>query len=101
MTFQSREEREHQIVILSNSRMTVRAIARSLKVGRNTVRKILEKHQVARGKPHDALPAVPKRTPRPSKLDSYRTRVSRLLEQYEDITSQRVFEILKGEGYEG
>jgi transposase len=101
MTFDSREEREHRVVLLHNERMSVRAIARSLRVGRNTVRKILQRHQVVREQPHSALPAVPERTPRPSKLDSYRTRVKGLLEQYADITSQRVFEILKGEGYEG
>jgi transposase len=101
MTFQSREELNHEVVLLDRDRMSVRAIARALKVGRNTVKKILEKHGEKRVEPHCALPAAAARTPRPSKLDKYRTRVQRLLEEYEDITSQRVFEILKEEGFEG
>ena len=101
MTFESREELEHHVVMLHRDRVSVRAIARSLKMGRPRVNRILEKHGEAREEPHSALPAPLERTPRSSKLDTYRPRVLKLLEQYEGITSQRVFEILKEEGYEG
>lgn len=101
MTFQTCEELEHHVVMLRRDRMSVRAIARALKLGRPRVSRILRKHGVAREEPHSALPAPPGRTPRPSKLDTYHPRVLKLLEQYEDITAQRVFEILKQEGYEG
>lgn len=101
MTFQSREELEHQVVMLHRDRMSVRAIARALRLGRNNVKKILEKHAVARIEPHGALPPRPVRAPRPSKLDRHHARVKQLLEAYEDITAQRVFEILKDEGYDG
>jgi len=101
MTFRSREELEHQVVLLSREGMTARAIARAVQVGRNRVKRILEEKQEAREQPHHALPAAPARAPRPSKLDAYRKRVQQLLVQYEDITSQRIFELLKDEGYEG
>lgn len=101
MTLESREELEHQVVLLAKARMSRRAIARSLKVGRKRVRKILRNHQHARQESPSALPVSPVRARRPSKLDPYSTRVTELLKQYEDITSQRVFEILTSEGYDG
>src|SRR6266545_7924422 len=76
--------------------MSRRAISRALKVGRNTVHDILEAHEAARGAPHLAL-RPPAAVVRPSKLDGFRPRVEQLLETYEDITAQRVFEILRDE----
>lgn len=101
MTVEQHQEREHQVVLLAKGRMSVRAIARSLRIGRNTVKRILARHAETRRGPHSALPKAPMRAKRASKLDAYRGRVASLLSQYEDITSQRVFEILRQEGYDG
>jgi transposase len=85
--------------------MSRRAIARALKISRNTVRKILAKHDAAREKGHKAL-SFPKPRARPSLLDPFRPKVDELLATYPDITAQRVFEILREEkdfqgGYTG
>ena len=101
MTLGSHEELVHQVVLLHRDGMSARAIARSLRMGRNRVKRILAAQQAAREQPHRALPLAPVKPRRASKLDAYRERVKQLLEQYEDITSQRVFEILTSEGFEG
>ena len=101
MTFRSHEEVVHQVVLLHRDGMSARSIARSLRMGRNRVKRILAAQKVMREQPHCALPSARVKPRRSSKLDAYRERVKLLLEQYEDITSQRVFEILKSEGFEG
>jgi len=95
------EKLVHDVVLLAIQGMSRRAISRALKVGRNTVHDILEAHEAARGAPHLAL-RPPAAVVRPSKLDGFRPRVEQLLETYEDITAQRVFEILRDEmGFDG
>ena len=91
----------HDVVQLDKEGMTRRAIARALKISRNTVRQIVTEHERTREQPHTALPAQRSRA-RVSKLDPLRPRVAELLKTYEDITAQRVFEILRDEkGYTG
>jgi len=101
MTLRGHEELVHQVVLRHRDGMSDRSIARSLRMGRNRVKKILAAQKAAREQPHCALPSARVKPRRVSKLDAYRERVKQLLEQYEDITSQRVFEILKSEGFEG
>lgn len=91
----------YKVVQLAKEGMTRRAIARALRVSRNTVKRLLLVHDVVRQKPHSALSA-PKAMARPSKLDPFRARIEAMLLQYPDITSQRVFEKLRDEeGYAG
>lgn len=98
----SREELVHKVVTLSQAKMSRRAIARSLGVSRNTVRSILEAHATGREVEHSVVPSRPARAPRPSKLDPFKVRVAALLEEYPDITAQRVFERLRDEeGFDG
>ncbi len=94
------EKLVHDVVLLAKQGMSRRAISRALKVGRNTVRDILQGHEAARGAPHLALvpPAV---LVRPSKLDSFRPRTDSLLATYPDITAQRVYEELRSAGFDG
>ena len=95
------EKLVHDVVLLAAQGMSRRAISRALKVGRNTVHDILEAHEAARGAPHLTL-RPPAAVVRPSKLDGFRPRVEQLLKTYEDITAQRVFEILRDEmGFDG
>jgi len=84
------------VVQLEKDGMKRRAIARALRISRNTVKAILDEHQRAREEPHTALVVRP-RIPRRSKLDPFRPRIEKLLETYPDITAQRVFEILRDE----
>jgi transposase len=89
------------VVQLDKQGMKWRAIARALKISRNTVREIVTEHRQARDGPHSALP-VPRQWARPSKLDPLRPRVEQLLQTYPNITAQRVFEILhEQESYGG
>jgi transposase len=90
----------HDVVLLHHQKMSRRAIARALHISRNTVGRILAKHNRAREAPHSALP-YPRAVVRPSKLDAYRQQVDGLLKRYPDITAQRVYEELLGKGFEG
>jgi len=97
----TREELEFRVVTLRGQGMSRRAIARVLDVSRNTVRDILESHEQRRKKEHCVLVAPVQNTPRAKLIDTVAPRVSELLAQYPNITAQRVFEILKEEGFGG
>jgi transposase len=99
-TWRNREELEHQIVTLATAGSSRRAITRAMGVSRNTVKRVLAKHRAQRASAHAALVA-PKQAPRPKKIDAFADRVRELFGRYPDITAQRVFEILKGEGFGG
>ena len=99
--WRTREELIHQVVILTKQGMSRRAITRALGVSRNTIRKILRAQEKARDTGHTALPPRPERVPRAAKIDVYRSRVEELRARYPDITAQRVWEILKDEGFTG
>ena len=94
------DPRTHDVVLLKTSGMSVRAIARSLKMGRNTVRDVLADHRQQR---QDGAPLIVPRpaSTRSTKLDSYKDAIHRLLATYADITAQRVFEELRSAGYDG
>lgn len=97
----TRQELVQRAVSLARENVSRRAIAISLGVSRNTIRRILEKHAEERESPHSALPQRNAPTPRPSKLDPYKARVVELLNKYPNITAQRIFEILRDEKFDG
>jgi transposase len=99
-TYSSREELENLVVTRHRAGWSARVLAKDLHISRNTVRKILEKHRQQREDGHD-LVAKKHRTPRASKLDEHVPKIKELLEEYPDITSQRIFEELQDAGYEG
>jgi transposase len=99
--YKDRHELLQQVVTLRRQGLSRRAIARSLQVSRNTVRKLLRDQAQARQEPHTALKPPPQRAPRPKKTDAYRPRIEALLDKYPTITAQRVFEIIGDQGYEG
>lgn len=101
MSWSSREELNHQVVTLARAGLSRRAIGRRLRVSRNTVKKILAEHDIARTEEHTKLPAPKDRAPRSKKIDPFERRVADLLEEYSDITAQRVFEELVAAGFEG
>ena len=88
----------HDVVQLDREGMKWRAIARALKISRNTVSHIVREHGRARQSPHSALPTR-RSYRRPSKLDSFRPQIDELLRIYPDITAQRVFESLRDKGF--
>jgi transposase len=97
--FRNREEIEHAVVVMHHDGWNQRALARYFKMSRNTIRLILKKHQDHREQGHCALPAA--KPVGKSKLDDYLPRMTRLLEDYPDITGQRLFEELRDDGYTG
>lgn len=100
MKWRTREELAHQAVTLAKQGETRRAIARALGVSRNTVRALLDAHEQGRDTEHVAITS-PSRAPRPTKIDAYKPRVAELMARFPNITAQRVFEILKDEGFDG
>lgn len=100
-TWRTREELVVQVVALAKQGQPRRAIARALGVSRNTVRALLDAHEAGREVEHVAITRRPSRAPRASKLDAYKPRVAALMARFPDITAQRVFEILRDEGFGG
>ncbi len=101
VTWRSREELVHQVVTLAADGMARRAIARAVGVSRNTVKAIMDAHVAQRQADHSAIAPKPGRAPRPRMADAFQDRIAELLATYPDITAQRVFEILKDEGFGG
>ena len=99
--WRNREELAHQVALLAKQGEPRRAIARALGVSRNTVRTLLAAHTQDRTVEQDAIPPRPKRAPRAAKIDAWRPRVAELMTRFADITAQRVFEILRVEGFDG
>jgi transposase len=100
-TWHSREELAQQVVTLTTQGVSQRAVGRALGVSRNTVKALLAVHRVQREQPHTALPTRPLRAPRAQKVDAFKARIAELMARFTDITSQRVFEILRSEGFSG
>jgi len=94
------EKRIFDVLELHRQGMKWRAIARALKISRNTVRQIVDEHQRARQSPHSAL-GMSSVLLRPSKLDRFRPEIDELLRLYPDITAQRVFECLREKDFDG
>lgn len=99
--WRNREELAHQVALRAKQGEPRRAIARALGVSRNTVRALLEAHEAGRETEHIAIERRPSRAPRAKKIDACKPRVATLMERFPDITAQRVFEILKDEGFDG
>ena len=101
-TWQTRAELAHQVTLLAAQGQPRRAIARALGVSRNTVRALLVAHAAGRD---DTAPLAivprPTRAPRAAKVDAWKPRIAALMAKYVDITAQRVFEILRAEGFSG
>ena len=72
-------------------RLSIRAIARRLRLHRRTVREALNADR----------PPSPKRTPRASLVDPYRGWLMAKLEQYPELTATRLFRMIREQGYTG
>jgi len=98
LIFRTRKDFEHEVIMRKRDGWTIRALSRAFQISRNTVRRILREHGAQRDSGHDVLP---KRCPKASKLDAFEPKIKGLLEEFPDITGQRVFEELQIEGYLG
>ena len=97
----NREQFENAVVSMHGQGWSIRALQRHFGVGRNTIRRILRKHDCLRDQGHDQLAGKRHIVFRSSKLDPFVPQIKELFEKYPDITGQRVFEHLKDAGYEG
>lgn len=96
----SREELENLLVTMHADGWSKRALSRHFSMSRNTVREILNANKAQRDEGHDLL-SDRKSIPRKSKLDSFLPQIKKLLEEFPDITGERVFEEIKKTGYTG
>jgi len=80
---------------------SLRAIARSLRIARKTVRRVLEQQEQDRieGPRHPQLPQPRQR--RASSLDAYEDSMRELLVRYPEITAVRMLEELRARGFTG
>ncbi|MEE4605960.1 MAG: IS21 family transposase [Desulfobacteraceae bacterium] len=97
----NREQFENAVVTMHVEGWSIRALQRHFGVGRNTIRRILRKHDCLRDQGHDRLAGKRRIVFRSSKLDPFVPQIKELFEKYPDITGQRVFEQLKDAGYGG
>ncbi len=95
----SRADLDNRVVTLAREGVTIRALARRFKVGRNTIRRILGRHGAAREGGHTVTPA--QKTPRSSKLDDFVEKIKKVLGEHPAITGLRLFETLTEGGYDG
>ena len=91
----TREELVCEVVHRRRQGLGRNAIARALKISPNTVSDIIEERDRNREEPHSALPVEPGRAPRATQLDAHKDFIANLMEHFEGITAQRIFEILK------
>jgi transposase len=99
--WRSRAELVHHIVTLARDGLSRRAITRALGISRNTVKSVLAAHTTQRDTEHSAVEAPKGRAPRSKKVDGFEDRIGELMQRYPDIRAQRVFEILRDEGFTG
>jgi transposase len=97
----NRDELEHLVVTMHAQGWTIRTLSRHFHMSRNTVRRILRKNGSQRNHGHDILAEKKRQTPRKSKLDPFLPALKKLIEDYPDITGERMCEELKILGYEG
>ncbi len=98
----SRQQFENAVITMHRDGWSIHALQRHFGVGRNTIRRILRKHNCLREQGHDKLVESKKRSVcRSSKLDPFSPQIKQLFEKHPNITGQRVFEELKDAGYQG
>jgi len=97
LIFRSNEEYEQEIILRFRDGGSIRSIGREFGISRNTVRRILRKHDEKR---ENGEKDLIKKT-FASKLDSFKLIIAKIIEESPDITGQRIFEKLKDQGYSG
>lgn len=93
------EELRNDIIRRHQSGASGRRIARDLGVARETVLSVLRRWEAERAGQGSAAVPVPLR--RPSLVDPFNDAILQLLQRYPNITSTRVFEELRAQGFTG
>ncbi len=76
---------------------SIRKLSAELKISRKRIRRIIGCHQRQRNE-GEALASPQKRA---SKLDAFKDRIHQLITQYDKPTAQRIYELIKQDGYQG
>src|SRR4030066_303149 len=93
------ESMENTIITLHGKGWSIRRISGELFISRRRIRRVLVSNSVLR----DTTPAesiIPKKK-RQSKLDPYKEFIAEILDKYNNITGQRVYEHLREKRYDG
>jgi transposase len=93
------EKLENSVVTLHGRKWSIRRISDELGISRGRVRRILASNTDVRDTTPQYCPPVKRQGN--SKLDPYKDFIAELIDQYSDITGQRIFERLKQRGYNG
>jgi len=93
------ENLENTVITLHGKGWSIRRISRELNISRERVDRILVSNSVLRATTPEQ--GIKLKKQRPSKLDPYKEFISELLDKYNDITGQRVYEHLKEKGFDG
>jgi transposase len=91
------EQKRNEIISRWHAGASIRQIARSLGMARNTVSSVLAQIQARRAGEPDGSPSLR----RPSRLDPYQPVILELLTRYPDLTAVRLLEELRQRGFVG
>lgn len=91
------EALQHEIVVLKQGGLSMRAIARQLGLARRTVARVLAAVQQQRA----ACPPLPRPRRRRSIIDDYEPILKELLARYPDLTVERALQELQARGFPG
>jgi len=93
------ESIENMIITLHGKGWSIRRLSHEFGISRKRIRRVLVSNSVLR----DTIPGeiiIPKKK-RESKLNPYKEFIAELLDKYNNITGQRVYEHLIEKGYDG
>jgi len=93
------ENLENTVITLHGKGWSIRRISRELNISRERVDRMLVSNSVLRATTPEQ--GINPKKQRPSKLDPYKEFIGELLDKYNDITGQRVYEHLKEKGFDG
>lgn len=93
------EQLTNTLVALHQQGWSIRRLSRELGVSRGRIRRLLS----ANADQRQATARVVVKSPvkRQSKLDPYKESIAQLIDQYKDITGQRIYEHITEQGFEG
>src|SRR4030042_5005955 len=93
------ESLENTVITLHGKGWSIRRISGELFISRKRIRRVLVSNSVLRDNtPGEVIIQKKKRL---SKLDPYKEFIAELLDKYNNITGQRLYERLREKGYEG
>jgi transposase len=93
------ESLENTVITLHGQGWSIHRISRELKISRTRVRRMLISKYALRDTIPEGIMILKKK--RLSKLDPYKEVITELLDKYNNITGQRLYEHLREKGYDG